>query len=344
LCLAAAAVAHHGGLVAFLPTSMQDALLQKTPFDLLVDDTTAHSFTRRWGRVLLLSSAQSESEVHAISQGVDRAFLDMVFRQSSVHMLPGICRSLLLPRGLAVQPTLMEQPNAIVAPCTSVIPGRGRWWLGGLGYLLAAHANSLPAKNCSGGGGIRPALDLTPSGIHALLRQKAEIKQQRKVDPALGPVLYKLVPIAMNRVVPQFLQLAAYASMVSSGACITSALFFCTPFAHTFLRFYAVGGKGSLASRRAASRIAVTAISLSLFGALSSLALAHSIRRRWLRKTSAAGEAVTPSGAETGAVVSHSSSMMTWQCPRAMERVLIEPEREASPDNTSEEEESAGVK
>lgn len=327
MCLAVAAVAHHGGMVALLPASMQDALLQKTPFDLLLDDTPAHSYTRRWGRVLLLSSARSESEVHAISQGVDRAFLDMVFRQSSVHMLPGICRSLLLPRSLAVQPTLLEQPSAVVAPCASVIPGGGRWWLGGLGYLLAAHANSLPAKDCSGGGGggIRPALDLTPAGIHALLRQKADIRQQRQVvgDPALGPVLSKLVTIGMNGIIPQFLQLAAYTSMVSSGACITSALFFCTPFAHTFLRFYAVGGKGS-ASRRAASRIAVTAFSLSLLGALSSLALAHGIRRRWLLKTLASGEVVTPSGVEAA--------------------VLTEPEREASPDNTSEEGEPPGVK
>jgi len=342
MCLAAAAVAHRGGMVTLLPASMQDSLLQKTPFDLLIDDTKAHSFTRRWGRVLLLSSARSESEVYAISQGVDRAFLDMVFRQSSVHMLPGICRSLLLPRGLDPQPAVLEQSNAIIAPCSSVMPGRGRWWLGGLGYLLAAHAKSPPVEDGSCGGGIRPALDITPAGIHTLLRQKAEIRQQRQVvgDPALGPVLCKLVPIALNRVVPQFLQLAAYTSMISSGACIISALFFCTPFAHTFLRFYAVGGKGSPASRRAASRIAVAACTLSLFGALSSFALAHGIRRRWLRKTLAAGETVAPHGVERAAVVSGSSSMMTEQCAHAMEGVPSEPEREASPDNTSEEDET----
>jgi len=339
MCLAVAAVAHSGGMVALLPASMQDALLRKTPFDLLVeDDTKAHSFTRRWGRVLLLSSAQSEREVHAISQGVDRAFLDMVFRQSSVHMLPGMCRSLLLPRGMALQPLLLEHPSAAVAPCASIIPGRGRWYLGGLGYLLAAHANPSPATDGSTGGGIRPALDLTPAGIYNLLREKAETRQHRQVigDPAIGPVLCKLVPIALNRIVPQFLQLAAYASMVSSGACITSALFFCTPFAHTFLRSY-VGGKGS-GGRRAASRIAVALVSVSLFGALSSLAVAHG-SRRWLRK--AAGE--TPNEVDTPAAVIGSSGTMARQCTRAREHILAEPEREASPDNTSEEDETPGV-
>lgn len=331
-CLAVAALSHHGGLVTFLPLSVQDLLLRNTPFDLLFDDTEAQNMARRWGRLLLLCTPRSEEEIQTILRGLDYEFLDKVFRRGMVHMLPSICRSLLLP-------------NLLQPVQTNVIPRRasmeeGSWWVGGLGSLMAKYVR-VPSKS---NGEVRQ-FDLSPAGIHKLLCQKAEEKRRLATEPALTPVLCKLVPNAVKQVASQSLQLAAVASVASSGAWITSALFFCTPSARNTLRLYAFGGQASASSGERASRAALIATGLSLLGAGTSLAFALHIHQRWLPRTLLQTTSVEVHAGEG----ERDRSAMCGRCNRSEPRVmpghivrvplaLVEPETEVSPDDSSVEE------
>jgi len=279
--LAGAVIVHRDGMVTFLPRALQDLLLRTTPFDVLVDDTLAQNLARRWGRVLLLCAPRSEAEVQVILQGLDHQFLDGVFRQGMVQMLPKGLRSLLLPPDSAQLP-LSPRTLQVTGRTAAQLPAGQQppWWLGGVGSLLA---------NCVPPPGMRSAceacsVDLTPAGIQRLLQQKEEEKRRLNKEPALSPVLGRLLPVGLRQAAHQSLQLAWLASAASSGAWITSALFFCTPRARSTLHTFAFAGHASSASRQRASRAAGFAVGLSLLGAGMSLAFSLSIKWRWLPK------------------------------------------------------------
>jgi len=299
-CLAVAAVAHHGGLVTFLPLSAQDSLLRMTPFDFLFDDASFINLYRRWGRLLLLCQQRSECEIQTILRGMDSEFLDRVFRRGIVHMLPSGFRLLLLPN--LVQPAEEEAPPQR-RPRAQGPP----WWLGGLGPLVAKFAQG----PCEGSCGEVRRVELTPAGIRGLLAQLAEEKQRSVTEPALGPVVFQLlVPLSLaqqlrSMAAHRSLQLAAVAAASSAGACAASGMLLRAGSAQSILRAVAFGGRAGEGGSQRAGHVAAIATGLGLFGVGASLALAAGLRRCLL--------------------------------PGPAAQALKEPEIEASPENSSPE-------
>mmetsp|Transcript_43736 Transcript_43736/g.103304 ORF Transcript_43736/g.103304 Transcript_43736/m.103304 type:complete len:377 (+) Transcript_43736:49-1179(+) len=96
LFLAVAAVSSEAGLLAFAPADIQELLLQKSPFDILVhDDAPFVNFMRRWGRMMLLSSQRSTAEVEHVVQGLQPQFVAWVFKRN-VELMPQFVQRLLL--------------------------------------------------------------------------------------------------------------------------------------------------------------------------------------------------------------------------------------------------------
>mmetsp|Transcript_25424 Transcript_25424/g.59167 ORF Transcript_25424/g.59167 Transcript_25424/m.59167 type:complete len:334 (+) Transcript_25424:34-1035(+) len=97
LCWLASAVACEAGLLASAPEGVQDLLLKRSPFDIIVhDDAPFVNLARRWGRMLLLSYRRNPAEVEHVVDGLQPKFVTWVFRRN-LELLPNSVQRALLP-------------------------------------------------------------------------------------------------------------------------------------------------------------------------------------------------------------------------------------------------------
>lgn len=326
ICLIVSAMSYHRGLVRLLPLSLQQLLLERTPFDVLFDESELQHSVRRWGRVLLLGQARSAQDVQTILHGLDANFLDLVFRRGAVHMLPPGVRCLLLPE--------LMQPEA--PSVKQILPTADNrhlcWWNSGMATLVARCSR---AKNHSAGA--TPA-ELTPFGIRQMIRHKVDKKKSMERLESLAPVVLHLfkpssiemmMPSAMREAVQRGFHFAALVAAGASAMWVTSACFFCTPLARIPLQCaLSTIGRAAIEDtrERSVNRAAFVGSGVSLLGAGASLALSLYIQRQWLTKATGLGETYM------------SQSVQAKR--RSVGRCGIqEPDSEESPENSSFEEE-----
>jgi len=155
-CVMAGAICSEAGLLAALPEGFQELLLRKTPFDLLIhDDAPLVNMARRWGRMFLLSSPRSPSEVQHVVAGLQPQFVAWYFRRN-VELLPSFMQRLLLPEAEIV----MRQ------------------------RLTAGQTD---------GAGDQAGKQLQNSELKEILDQKHEEREMRYTEPPLAPVIFQLV-------------------------------------------------------------------------------------------------------------------------------------------------------
>jgi len=282
VCLVISALASHRGLVRFIPQGMQDKLFRRTPFDLLTQESKVTNIIRRWVRVFLLCQEDSEQEIQTIMKGLDPEFLDKVFRQCSLEMLPYGLRRLLLPTdAYNGDPLPLQRLPAWQAS------RRGAARTAGVGSLMSRCVGVVPRRKVSQD----EAEVLSPSGIRELLLEKKEAKRSAEQEPSLTPVLrswvFKLVSIntltdaIVSHVAQQGAQLATagagLAALLWSGA----GLFFCTPRARRALSGLAFSAD-SQAVEATAGRMALTATTCCVLGAAASSGLTFYAYRNWM--------------------------------------------------------------
>lgn len=100
LCLILTLTNLQHGLLQHLPEGLQTFLREKTIFDFLHDDSDCTNFLRRWGRMLLLSTAARTPEsIAAIVKDMDEELIDFVVRKNFLDILPRGVREVLVPAG-----------------------------------------------------------------------------------------------------------------------------------------------------------------------------------------------------------------------------------------------------
>jgi len=262
VCLVISALASHRGLVRFIPQGMQDKLFRRTPFDLLTQESKVTNIIRRWVRVFLLCQEDSEQEIQTIMTGLDPEFLDKVFRQCSLEMLPYGLRRLLLPTdAYNGDPLPLQRLPAWQAS------RRGAARTAGVGSLMSRCVGVVPRRKVSQD----EAEVLSPSGIRELLLEKKEAKRRVVQEPSLTPVLrswvFKLVSIntltdaIVSHVAQQGAQLATAGAGLAALLWSGTGLFFCTP---------------------RAGRMALTATTCCVLGAAASSGLTFYAYRNWM--------------------------------------------------------------
>jgi len=282
VCLGLSAFFNYAGLVRFMPEGLKHTLLERTPFDLIVDDAGITRQIRRWVRILMLAGAKSEKDVESITCGLadgdDPEFLDRVLRRGIVHSLPPGLKRILLPN---------EGSVAVQTPSIS---------------SLLAEGSILGSRE-----------------ITTILRKKAAQKKSifdtPGFPPPLAPVVQSLAISASAEGLSQFnctvrslvhrgMQVTFAVSTAASVFCGMAAVFFRTQMSRRMLQGLSASG-GAMLQRLTVSASDAPAVAASFFtaqhlvsvsalGAGASLVLALQLRLRWIpRASSAAAAAAT---------------------------------------------------
>jgi len=334
ICLMISAIASHRGLIRFLPLCLQEKLLRKTPFDLLMRESGVTNIVRRWARVFLLTQEDNEEEIRSIVKGLHPDFLDQVFRQSSMQMLPLPLRQLLLPVDAVGDDAVLLQK---ASSWTSSRRGPARF--AGVGSLMARCVGVVPQRRPTGA----DTDILSPAGIRELLMEKKEAKKRVAKEPPLTPLLrsWAFRVVSFNTLRDSILSsiLEQGQQLITLGAAAATVLWtgagwvLNSPRAHRALTNLASSSSSSSSplTEIAASRLVCGATALCVLGAASSSALTVYMRRHWayaappLQQPKDAIRAAVTDALGPEAVSSHSVL------------VLPEPEMEESPENSSSE-------
>lgn len=187
---AAGLAASQHGIIMFLPVGLQDFLLRTTLFDLLHDNAASSNFMRRWGRLFMLCSFNSEEDVATITDGMDPEFVRVVFENSIIELFPaGLNRLLLpdpqtplLPRSSDVSQCHAQGQDQIL---TSPVTPAEKW-------RNAVHAVNTARRLHAFSLRVQPE-SLTIENIRKGVQRRDADVNQRIVEPGLGPAVQPVV-------------------------------------------------------------------------------------------------------------------------------------------------------